>query len=235
MRLIFVRHGEPNYENDCLTDLGRKQAAAAAERLMHENISAIFASPMGRARETASFTADRLGLPVQVLDFMHEISWGGDDIPENGHPWTLSDRMIAEEGFDFYANDWRQHPYFKDNLATACYDAVTSHFDTFLATLGYQHEGHRFLCTTGNDRTYAIFSHGGSGACVLSHLLGLPFPYMATVMPYDFTSIITLTFPDCKGAYVYPRLALFNDIAHMQTGLSSPIFQKYLDRTDRKC
>ena len=32
MRMIFVRHGHPDYKNDCLTDLGRKQAEAAADR-----------------------------------------------------------------------------------------------------------------------------------------------------------------------------------------------------------
>ena len=33
MRILFVRHGHPNYEKDCLTDLGHLHAAAAAERL----------------------------------------------------------------------------------------------------------------------------------------------------------------------------------------------------------
>ena len=39
MRIIFVRHGHPNYVNDCLTELGHKHAAAAAERLKDEGIS----------------------------------------------------------------------------------------------------------------------------------------------------------------------------------------------------
>ena len=26
MRIIFVRHGEPDYVNDCLTETGKKQA-----------------------------------------------------------------------------------------------------------------------------------------------------------------------------------------------------------------
>ena len=55
MRLIMVRHGEPNYELDCLTPEGRRQAAAAAERLSSEGITEIFSSPQGRARETASY------------------------------------------------------------------------------------------------------------------------------------------------------------------------------------
>ena len=118
MRIVFVRHGEPDYTHDCLTETGRLQAEAAAERLEREGITEIYASPMGRARETASFTARRLGLPVTVLPFMHEISWGGEGIPEHGHPWTLSDWMISREDFDFYSRDWRSHPYYAGNAAT---------------------------------------------------------------------------------------------------------------------
>ena len=36
MRIIFVRHGEPDYAHDCLTPTGRRQAAAAAQRLAGE-------------------------------------------------------------------------------------------------------------------------------------------------------------------------------------------------------
>ena len=33
MRIIFVRHGHPDYKNDCLTPLGHKQAEEAAKML----------------------------------------------------------------------------------------------------------------------------------------------------------------------------------------------------------
>ena len=69
MRIIFVRHGEPDYARDCLTETGRLQAAAAAERLAGEGITEIYASPCGRARETASYTAARLGLTVTTLEY----------------------------------------------------------------------------------------------------------------------------------------------------------------------
>ena len=36
MRLLLVRHGEPDYEKDCLTDLGIKQAEIVAKRLLDE-------------------------------------------------------------------------------------------------------------------------------------------------------------------------------------------------------
>ena len=228
MRIIFVRHGEPDYAHDCLTETGRRQAAAVAERLAVEGIDGIWTSPMGRAAETAEFTARRLGLPVRTLDFMHEVSWGGvqaEDVPEEGHPWTLADRMIAREDFDFYASDWRKHPYFAENAITRDYGRVAAAFDGFLRERGYAHEGTRFLCGAEKQETVAVFSHGGSGACVLAHLLALPLPYVCTVMPYDYTSVIILNFPVRPGEYVHPRIELFNDTAHIRGSAEGPKFQ----------
>ena len=229
MRIIFVRHGEPDYARDCLTDEGRRQAAAAAERLASEGISVVYASPMGRASETAGYTARRLGLPVMTLDYMHEITWGGPGIPVEGHPWTLSDWMIEREDFDFFGSDWREHPYFRENAATRCYDAVTVKFDGLLADRGYRRAGTRYLCAAGRDETVALFSHGGSGGCALAHLLSLPLPYVLSVMPYDFTSIIAVELPVCPGAHVKARLELFNDCRHIRTGGAGPILQQKPD------
>lgn len=228
MRILFVRHGEPDYARDCLTDTGRAQAMAAAERLAREGITEIYASPCGRASETAACTAARLGLPVTTLDFMREISWGGPQIPCDGHPWTLADSML-EEGFDFRARDWREHPYFKGNAATEYYREIAGKFDAFLKAHGYLHEGLRFKCAGGTGDTIALFSHGGSGACVLAHLLNLPFPYVASVMPYDYTSIIALDFPVREGACVFPRLELFNDCAHIRPAPEKPRIQQNPD------
>ncbi|MBR3653797.1 MAG: histidine phosphatase family protein [Bacteroidales bacterium] len=229
MRIIFVRHGEPDYLNDCLTAEGRRQAEACAERLVPEGISAVYASPMGRAYETASFTAKRLGLEVQVLPFMHEVSWGGEGVPDEGHPWTLSDRMLTEQNYDFCRQDWRTHPWYRDNTITPYYDMISEAFDEFLLTQHYRHDRNRYLCMTDKRETIAVFSHGGSGGCALAHLLSLPMPYVMTVLPYDFTSIIILEFPVRKGEYVHPRIELFNDNAHWRTSSGSPVFQQRPD------
>lgn len=229
MRIIFVRHGEPDYQRDCLTDLGRRQAEAAAQRLAGEGISRIFASPMGRAKQTAAATARKLGLPVVVLDYMHEITWGGPGIPAEGHPWTLGDWLMEREDFDYYAHDWREHPWFRDNAATDCWRDIAARFDGFLEGFGYRHEGGRFFCRAEAEETVALFSHGGSGACALGSLLSLPFPYVASVMPYDFTSVIIVALPVRPGEYVHPRLELFNDAAHIHKGADGPRIQQTLD------
>ena len=74
MLIYFVRHGHPDYKNDCLTELGKRQAAAAAERLRSSGIEKIISSTNGRAVETAEYTARALGLEVDARDFLREIS-----------------------------------------------------------------------------------------------------------------------------------------------------------------
>ena len=96
------------------------------------------------------------------------------------------------------------------NTAVRSLDGISLRFDELLRGQGYRHEGTRYFCETDRQKTIAVFSHGGSGACVLAHLLALPFPYVCTVMPYEFTSIIILEFPVRKGEYVHPRIELFN-------------------------
>ena len=82
---------------------------------------------------------------------------------------------------------------------------------------------------TSQQETFAIFSHGGSGACVLAHLLALPFPYVCTVLPYEFTSIIILEFPVRPGEYIHPRIELFNDAAHILELSKGLVFQQTAD------
>lgn len=225
MRLILVRHGDPDYAHDCLTELGHRQAAATAERLAREGISRIFASPMGRARQTAGYTAEKLELPVTVLDFMHEISWGnesGDDITRVGHPWTVGDRMIAEEDWDYASSPWRMHPAFRANRSNDFVDMIAKKSDEWLAGLGYVREGTRYRCTQRNDETIALFAHGGSGACLLTRLLNLPFPYVCSVLPYGMTSLTIMSFQGEPDGFLFPRLELYNDMAHLQGIMSCP-------------
>ncbi len=221
MRIVFVRHGEPDYARDCLTDEGRAQAEAAAERLAGEGVSEIYASPSGRAAQTAACAAARLGLPVTTLDYMREISWSNPMLPHSGRFWKLSDRML-EEGFDFRGQDWREHPFFRGQPATKRCGEIAALFDEFLAGHGYRREGRLFLCAGGADRTVALFSHAGSGACVLAHLLSLPFPYVVATMPFGFASLVIVELPVMEGAHVFPRLELFNDCAHIRRPAGGP-------------
>ena len=53
MLLYIIRHGEPDYTTDTLTERGRLQAEAVGKRMAASKIDRIFSSPMGRAIQTA--------------------------------------------------------------------------------------------------------------------------------------------------------------------------------------
>ncbi|HVF54212.1 MAG TPA: MSMEG_4193 family putative phosphomutase [Actinomycetota bacterium] len=59
-----------------LTDEGRAQADAVAERLARLPIKAVYSSPIDRTRETAAPIAERLNLEVELRDDLGEVQYG---------------------------------------------------------------------------------------------------------------------------------------------------------------
>ena len=150
MRLLFIRHGEPDYGNDCLTETGHIQAQRCAERLKSEGIDLIFSSSMGRARQTAQYTADILGKDIQILDYMHEIVWGHEGVRDYHHddsPWVITDRMAAEDG-DLLDAGWAEGRWFSGNKCVENVRMIAEETDAFLAELGHVREGSA-LCPRG--------------------------------------------------------------------------------------
>ncbi len=85
MTLIFVRHGESEgnalgvwqgWADYPLSDLGRRQAAAAAERLAGAGATAIYSSDLARASETGDIIAASVGLPVERREALRERGFG---------------------------------------------------------------------------------------------------------------------------------------------------------------
>ena len=219
MRIVFVRHGEPDYTHDCLTEQGKLQALAAAERLREEEIEEIFSSPLGRAAETAAATAELLKLPVKTLDYMRELHWGSTDgtpLPSDGHPWDLAD-LLAGEGWDLTNPGWREHPYFRNNRVTENVDMVAQRTDEWLLSLGYERNGAFYRCVRPDDRqkTVALFSHGGSSAAAMGHILNLPFPYACGLFHLEFTGITIIRLDRNPGQQRLPCLELANDGRHI--------------------
>ncbi len=87
---FLMRHGEAEgnargfFDSDGdttngLTEKGKAQAKASAERLTHSGITKIYASPLLRAKQTAQIAADALGIPhdaIQYDDRLREFHFG---------------------------------------------------------------------------------------------------------------------------------------------------------------
>jgi probable phosphoglycerate mutase len=218
MKIYFIRHGHPDYSKDCLTTLGCKQAAAAAERLKDCEIEKIYSSTRGRAFETAQFTANVLGMDVIPSPFMKEINWTSinkEPILEGGHPWNISD-VFAAEGKSLLGRDWQERePYCKTHVVNS-YKIVVEGLDAWLLDLGYRREGEYYRVVGDNtDRTVAMFSHGGSSSVALSHIFNIPLPQLCGFLHPEFTSITIVEFSNKTGELFCPRFALMNDARHI--------------------
>lgn len=230
MRIIFVRHGHPNYVNDCLTELGHKHAAAAAKRLKDEGIEEFYSSTCGRALETAEYVAKEYNLPVTKCEFMREISWGSvDDEPlfNDGHPWSTVDNMVAN-GESVLDPDWARKEPFARNKMVGYVENIATKLDEWLETLGYKREGqyYRVMDNVNTKKTIAAFGHGGAGSAILSHLFNLAYPFVCTTLSQDYTGITIVTLADIPGALVKPSFEIMNDARHIKDLKIENIFDK---------
>ncbi|MEM1304602.1 MAG: histidine phosphatase family protein, partial [Planctomycetota bacterium] len=110
--LYLVRHGATPHNlkqpprmqgasiDESLADLGRRQAARAAESLADRPFAAAYASPMKRAMETAGAIAAPHGIAVQPVEALREVSIGEWE----GMTWAEIRAQDAER-YDRFVND----------------------------------------------------------------------------------------------------------------------------------
>lgn len=80
MRILLIRHAEQSSRvcnaDVSLSETGRKQAEALAERLAACEIDMICSSPLLRAAETAAAVSERTGISVLTMPALSEMDFG---------------------------------------------------------------------------------------------------------------------------------------------------------------
>ena len=108
MRLIIVRHGDPDYSIDSLTPKGWREAELLSVRLCKEKVDAFYVSPLGRAKDTASVTLKKLNRTAVECQWLREFS------PLIHRPeWPDLNRVM----WDWLPEDWtKQEEFFNVGL-----------------------------------------------------------------------------------------------------------------------
>ena len=75
MKLMLIRHAEPDYAVDSLTEKGRREAELLSRRLARiPDISGIYVSPLGRAQDTAKPSLAACGREAETLEWLREFN-----------------------------------------------------------------------------------------------------------------------------------------------------------------
>jgi probable phosphoglycerate mutase len=206
--VFLVRHGATTASREDrfsgatdvdLSDEGRTQARRLAERLAAESLSAVYASPMRRTRETAAILAAPHGFEAEPLDALREI--------DHGH-WEGLNRAEVEAQFGNEYAQWEEDPF----------TFAPEGGETGLGVLARALPAIRSLVERHAGASLLIVSHKATIRLVTASLLGFnPRSYRDCLEQLP-CSLNILDFHDPVRA----RLMLYNDVSHYAGYPGSP-------------
>ncbi len=156
--LLLVRHGETDWNRErrfqghadtMLNEAGRAQARELADELAGDGVTAVYTSPLARARETAEILSGPLGLEARPDARLMEIDVGS---------WTGLTMAEIERRFPIELRRWReevQHGWADGET----YDDLAVRVLEALREIAGRHDGESVL----------IVGHGGPLRVTLAH------------------------------------------------------------------
>lgn len=227
MKILIIRHGDPDYKKDSLTEKGWREARYLSERIARMDIKDFYVSPLGRARDTASFTLQKMNREAIVCDWLREfppkifrpdrddlcpVCW--DWLPQD---WTIEPAYYQKE-------TWADTAIMQAGHVREAYEYVCQNLDRLLAGYGYVRDGNYYRVEKANSDTIVFFCHFGLGCVLISHLLGIsPMPLWQGLCAAP-TSVATLTTEERRRGIASWRMNAYGDISHLYVKNEPPAF-----------
>ncbi len=219
MRILLIRHAEPDYTVDSLTPKGRVEAELLSRRLAGYDIRDFYVSPLGRARDTAAFTLNAMGREAEVLPWLAEFRGSYPD-PETGErrivAWDVRPRIWT--GFPGVTDiaTWCDAPVFDRGNVREIWQETTEGVDALLARYGYVKDGPVWTCGNNSHFTIALFCHFGISMAILGYLIDVSPMVLwerTLCLPSSVTEIVTEE--RIRGEVAF-RVTKFGDITHLE-------------------
>lgn len=227
MNVYIVRHAEPDYARDTLTEKGWREAELLSRRLENIPNGYYYTSPLGRARDTASLTLQKVGAQAQVCPWLREFD-AGYETPAAFHPtglgWDLLPESWVEDPRYYDPERWFEAPVYASTSIRDVYRDVTGQFDAVLADHGYRREGHLYRVERPNTDNLFFFCHFGVECVLLSRLLDCS-PVVLWHHTVALTSSVTkLTTEERREGKAIFRMSQFGSLSHLDGAGEEPSF-----------
>lgn len=226
MKLVFIRHCEPDYEKDSLTEKGFREAALLAPRIKKMNADYFYVSPQGRAKATAKPAMELIGAQAIECDWLHEFR--GRCVrphdPDLAVCWDWRPEDMENEPLLFDCDRWFEIDALKGTNVKEQYDYVISSFDALLAEHGYVRDGRKYKVVKESHDTLVFFCHYALTCVFLSHLLNVS-PYLLwTGTAMQASSVTMLASEERVQGKAYFRMLQYGDISHLYEAGEEPSF-----------
>lgn len=217
MILYLIRHANPDYEHDTITEYGEQQAEKLAEWLQDIKVDELYHSSMGRACKTASYLAEKWNIKPISIDWAREVRWNQNHIGnvDNHSPWGVKERLIKNTESYPEGNSWLENPESKDLELIESYKDRCRDLDIFLAENGYVRNNQLYKAVEPNEKTVVIVCHGGVISAWISYLTNIPFYQYISHMGVDQTAVTKIHFRGEKGTSDAAQLIYVNSQAHL--------------------
>ena len=228
MKIIIIRHGDPDYEHDSLTPKGWREVEYLSEWISRMDVTKVYVSPLGRAKDTANATLKKLNQTATECEWLREF-----DAPIH-RPDVTDRKMITWDWLPqdwtkeplFYDHEkWTDHPVMTESDVKAQYDWVIGNFDALLASHGYVRDDHYYRVERANKDTLVFFCHFGLECVLLSRLLDVSpmvLWHHACAAPISVTTLVT---EERRAGIALFRMTGFGDISHLNANGEEPSFQ----------
>lgn len=218
MKLVFIRHGDPDYERDNLTVKGIREAELLAKRVATWDVRDFYCSPLGRAKATADFSMKEINRTYVVKDWLQEFFVPVKD-PVTGMDriaWDFMPAYWTKEPLLYDKERWVDAPVMQTGDIKNRYQEVCRGIDDLLSTYGYRRDGAFYRTEQGNEDTIVFFCHLGITFTILSHLLGVSPCILWQGFFVAPTSVTMLTTEERVKGEAYFRVKCMGDIHHLQ-------------------
>lgn len=226
MKLLIIRHGDPDYSIDSLTEKGHREAAMLAERIAPMEIAAYYVSPLGRAKATAEYTLRQCGRTAKEHGWMREfdVKIIHAETGEQRIAWDMLPESWTNIPAYYHKDQWYKVPVMETANMKAGLTEVHEGLDALLEQHGYLREGNYYRAIRPNEDTIALFCHFGVECVMLGHLLGIS----PMVLWHGFmaapTSVTTVCTEERRQGIASFRVSAFGDISHLYVHGEPPAF-----------
>ena len=227
MKLLIIRHGDPDYEIDSLTEKGWREAEYLAEMLSKQNIDYFYSSPCGRAHDTASVTLKKMNREAEVLPWLREfdIFINRPDCPDRKRiPWDWLPQDWTQEPRYYRNDEWFESECMVESDVGGEYRKVAEQFDELLAEHGYRRDGGIYRAERPNHDTIALFCHFGVGSVLLSHLWTVSPMVVWHGFCAQTSSVTTVVTEERREGIASFRMLAFGDTSHLYVHDEEPSF-----------